>query len=215
VTGLGAAGAVLGVGAGIVQVTVGEQIPQWSGAKSAPVALGLLTIGLSLLAGWAAIAQRRSASVPGRAGYGLALLGPGLLCLSTVGGLWYLPALLLVSSGMLTVEHWRATGRSLVEDGFRILVSVLGGCQILMATGGSGYVLLVGAVGGLVVMVAAWFRSLSRPVLIGLLIIGTVPFAVLGWTAVVPVLLTLVAGVVAIPIVIQTGRPYRTKEHPA
>ena len=54
---LGSAGSVLGIFAGAVQATIGSQIPDWTGAKAAPVPLGLLTIGLSVLAGWAATAQ--------------------------------------------------------------------------------------------------------------------------------------------------------------
>ena len=77
---------IAGLGAGAVQVMIGSQIPEWSGAKASPTGLGLLTIGLSLLAGFAAVRQ----STPGLTAWGrtacaLGLLVPGLLCLSTVG----------------------------------------------------------------------------------------------------------------------------------
>jgi len=201
VTRAGLAGSTLGVAAGIIQVSVGTQIPQWSGAKSAPVALGLLTIGLSLVAGWAAIAQRRRPTVEARAACALGMIGPGLLCLSTVGGLWYLPAVLLVVAGVMTVEGWRDTGRAVVENWFRVLLSALGGFEILMAAGASAVPMAVGVVSGLLLMIVPWLRRVSRRVWIGLVVAGTVPFAVLAWTAVVPAVLALVAGAVAIPVV--------------
>jgi hypothetical protein len=46
--------------AGVIQATAGHRIPDWTGAKQAPGALGLLTIILSLLAGLAAAWQRRT-----------------------------------------------------------------------------------------------------------------------------------------------------------
>ncbi len=180
VTRAGLAGSTLGVAAGIIQVSVGTQIPQWSGAKSAPVALGLLTIGLSLVAGWAAIAQRRRPTVEARAACALGMIGPGLLCLSTVGGLWYLPAVLLVVAGVMTVEGWRDTGRAVVENWFRVLLSALGGFEILMAAGASAVPMAVGVVSGLLLMIVPWLRRVSRRVWIGLVVAGTVPFAVLA-----------------------------------
>ncbi|GLY99039.1 hypothetical protein [Actinoplanes sp. NBRC 103695] len=76
---LGLAGSLLGVAAGLIQVTFGDQIPEWAGNKQAPVAPGLLTIVLSLLAGLAAAWQRRtSLTVGARAACAFALIGPGL-----------------------------------------------------------------------------------------------------------------------------------------
>src|SRR4029079_1281339 len=58
VAALGLTGAALGIVAGAVQATIGPRIPEWTGAKASPVALGLLTIGLSALAGFVAVRQR-------------------------------------------------------------------------------------------------------------------------------------------------------------
>ena len=110
---LGVTGAALGIVAGLVQVVAGHRIPEWTGAKLATVQLGLLTVGLSLLAGLAARRQRDTdLSVLARAACALGLIGPGLVCLSTVGRLWYVPAVLLVVAGGLTIDSWRRPHRS-------------------------------------------------------------------------------------------------------
>ena len=97
---LGLTGSLLGVAAGLVQATLGARIPEWTGNKQAPVALGLLTVALSLLAALAAGLQYRTARSAGaRAACAAGLIVPGLLCLSTVGRLWYVPAALLIVAG--------------------------------------------------------------------------------------------------------------------
>jgi hypothetical protein len=199
---LGLAGGALGVVAGIVQVTVGPRIPEWTGDKAAPVSLGLLTIGLSAVAGFAAVRQRSCGlSVRGRAVCALGLIGPGLLCLSTVGRLWYPSAILLVLAGTMTIDSWRATARALHDDWFRVLLTALGGFEWLMAAGAAPVTMAVGAVGGGALIAAAWLRSAPRGVVVGLLAVGTVPFAAFAWYAVVPLLLVVVVVVVAVPVV--------------
>jgi hypothetical protein len=202
---LGVVGALLGVVAGTVQATVGSQIPQWTGAKASPVALGLLTIGLSLLAGWAALRQRTGGlSAWARTACALALIGPGLLCLSTVGRLWYPSAILMVVAGIMTIDSWPDTVRAFAADWLRVLLTALGGFEILMAAGASPVLMAVGAVGGVTLIAAAWYRTARRGVLVCMIVAGTVPFAALAWTGIVPVLLAAVAIVVAIPVVRQS-----------
>lgn len=200
VAGLGLTGGVLGAVAGTMQATVGSQIPEWTGAKASPVALGLLTVALSSAACWAAFAQRDPRlSVGGRAVCALALVGPGLLCLSTVGRLWYPSAWLLVAAGALTIDSWPDTGRAVAAEWFRVLLGALGGCQLLMAAGAAPAVAIVGVVGGLALIAAAGWRAAPRPVLAGLLVVGILPFAALAWAAVVPPLVALLAALIAIP----------------
>ena len=199
---LGLGGSALGAAAGIVQATVGSQIPEWTGAKAAPVALGLLTIGLSLLAGWAALRQRTAGlSVWGRTTCALGLIGPGLLCLSTVGRLWYPSALLLVVAGAMTVDSWSDTARAFTRDWPRVLLTALGCFEILMAAGAAPLLMVVGTAGGVSVIAAAWLRTAPRGVLVGLVVAGTVPFAALAWTAIVPVFLAVVVLALAVPLV--------------
>lgn len=205
---LGLAGSVLGLVAGLIQVFAGSAIPEWTGAKLATVPLGLLTVGLSVLAAMAARRQARSdLSVLGRAACALGLIAPGLLCLSTVGWLWYLPAVLLVVAGVLSVDHWRDTGAALVDRWPRVLLSAIGGCEILMAAGSSPLLLVVGAAGGIALLVAAWLPTRSWTLVAGLAALGTVPFAALGWTAGVPVLAALLGVLLTLLVVREIRKP--------
>ena len=199
---LGLAGSALGILAGTAQATIGPRIPDWSGDKASPVALGLLTIGLSAVAGFAAVRQRDGGlSVWGRTACALGMVGPGLLCLSTVGRLWYPSAVLLLVAGTMTVDSWRDCARAIAEDWFRVLLTALGGFEMLMAAGAAPALMLVGAVGGIALIAAAWLRRAPRRVLVGLVVVGTIPFAVLAWMAVVPLLLAVAASAVAVPVV--------------
>ena len=58
----------------------------------------------------------------------------------------------------------------------------------------------VGVAGGLCLVAAAWLRPARQWVLPVLLVAGTVPFAALAWTALVPVLLALAAAALAVPV---------------
>jgi hypothetical protein len=198
---LGIAGSALGMVAGAVQALVGHRIPEWTGAKQAPVSLGLLTIALSLLAGYAAYRQARPrTTVAARAAYTAALLLPGLLCLSTVGRLWFLPGPLLIAAALLSVDSVRDTWTLVSRNWLRCLLALLGAAELLMAANAAPVTLAVGAVGGVALITGATVRR-SRTFLIAMLIFGTVPFTVVAWTAIVPVLLLLAAAVIAAPLV--------------
>ena len=122
--------------------------------------MGLLTIGLSAVAGWVAVRQRRAGlSVWARAGCAFGMIGPGLLCLSTVGRLWYPSAVLLVGAGLLTIDSWRATAKVVAGEWLRVLLSALGGVELLMAAGAAPVPMVVGAVGGIALIAAAWTTS--------------------------------------------------------
>lgn len=192
-------GAVLLVAAGLVQATLGAVIPDWTGDKLAPVGLGLLTVGMGAGALLAAQELCKPDLSPGaRAAWALGLVGPGLLALTTVGVLSYLPSFLLVSAGVLAVAPgWRESLRSVVAHWDRVLLSALGGAELLMAAGAAPPAMAVGAVGGTALILSAWLRAVPRTVRIGLVVLGTLPFAAVGWVAVVPVLLVIVAAPLA------------------
>ena len=192
---LGLTGSVLGVVVGLVQASLGSKIPDWTGDKREPVALGVLTVALALLAGLAAVRQSRTDRPLGRIACAVGLLGPGLLCLTTAGRLWYVPALLLVLAAVLTVESWRETVSALAADWWRVLLSVLAATQLLMAAGAGPLVMAVGAIGGVAILAGAWSRSARG---LTLVLVGAVPFAVLTWTAVVPVLVAVEAAGLAV-----------------
>jgi hypothetical protein len=181
-TRLGVSGAVLGVLAGLVQAVAGYAVPEWTGDKVAYGALGLLTLGLSALAGVAALHQRGPGLSPlSRAACSLGLIGPGLLCLTTVGRLWYLPAVLLVTAGLLTIESLRATISAVSDVWGRVLVMALGFCELLAVAAGPGPVLLVGGMGGAALTGAAWWRAAPRAVTLSLILVGTVPLVAAVW----------------------------------
>ena len=205
---VGTVGAVLGVVAGLVQAVAGSAIPEWTGAKLATVPLGLLTVALSVLAGLAARRQGRPGlTTLGRAGCALGLVGPGLLGLSTVGRLWYVPAVLLVVAGVLTIDSWRRTAAALGRSWYRVLLSALGAAELLMAAGASVPLMVVGGIGGLALITAAWLPTPRTGVAVGLVVLGTVPFAVLGWAAVVPLLLTALAALLTV-LVLRDARDH-------
>ena len=71
--------------------------------------------------------------------------------------------------------------------------------ELLMAAGASSGTLVVGAVGGAALLDAAW--ASSRAAVAGLTVVGSVPFAVAAWTAVLPVVMLLTATVIAAALV--------------
>lgn len=81
----------------------------------------------------------------------------------------------------------------------RCLLVLLGAAELLMVAGAAPVLLTVGVVGGVALLVAAALPRF-RALLIILVVLGTVPFAVLAWTAVVPVLLLLTALSVTVPL---------------
>jgi hypothetical protein len=78
----------------------------------------------------------------------------------------------------------------------RLLVSLLGAFEVLMAVGaGSALTRVVGIVGGLALAAAPWALGRAKGVAFVLLVVGTVPFAALTATSLVPPVLAFVAWV--------------------
>lgn len=181
----GLIGGVLGVVAGLIQTTVGSHIPNWSGHKAAPVALGLLTILLSAISVLSAVALRRDMTPGRRMAAAAGLLLPGSMCFSTGGPLWYLPGLLLFTGGVYAVIAGDAlrTREVVATMWWHLLVSVLGSLELLMAvSAGPIGTIAVGVLGGVALVVAPWLPV--RRVRLVLLLIGTLPFAILTWWSV-------------------------------
>jgi hypothetical protein len=153
--------------------------------------LGLLTVGLAAVALVAARRFLRPGLSPGqRAAWALALAGPGLLCLSTVGVLAWAPAGLLVAAAALAVaDDPREVARAVVTHWPRVLLSALGGFELLMAAAAPPWLMAVGAVSGTALVLAAWLPARTAV----LVLLGTAPLAIAGWFAVVPPLVAVVA----------------------
>jgi hypothetical protein len=82
----------------------------------------------------------------------------------------------------------------------RILLAALGACELLMAAGASRWPMTVGTIGGLSLIGASWIASRSRLRAAGLMALGTIPFAVVAWTALVPILVLIIAAGLAAPV---------------
>ena len=66
--------------------------------------------------------------------------------------------MLLVVAGRMTIDSWRDTARAFADDWFRVLLTALGGFEMLMAAGAAPVLMVVGAVGGIALIAAAWLR---------------------------------------------------------
>lgn len=193
---LGLIGGGLGGLAGIVQLAFGSRIPGLTGAKASPVALGVLTVGLSIVAMLSGVLLRRGPDLaPGRRLVAVAgLFVPGALCFSTVGILWYLPGVLLLAAAVYaTFAGDPADTRGILAGTWlHVLISVLGAFEVLMAvSAGPVMTFAVGLIGGVALMTAPW--PAFRLIRMVLLLIGTVPFAALTWWSAASPLLAVVA----------------------
>jgi uncharacterized membrane protein YhaH (DUF805 family) len=207
VTQLGLVGAGLGVIAGVVQASIGGQIPDWTGNKGSSVALGVLTVLLSLLALGCTLglARRRAHTTGNRLASVIGVLIPAGLCFSTVGRLWWVPGLLLLGSAGLALAA--APGRDYVRV-IRVhwpagLLGVLGAAELLMAVSAPPIAAVIGVVGGLALIAAPWLILHSRSMSWLLLVIGAVLFTALTYWAVVPDLLAVLALLIGVPLVIR------------
>jgi hypothetical protein len=208
---LAVVGSALGVLAGVVQATVGTDIPEWTGAKASPGALGLLTVVLSAVAGAGALTLRKSDTrLGGRLAATAIVVVTGLVCFTTVGRLWLVPGPLLLTGAVLSVENWKSAAVIVRHGWLRILLAALGACELLMAAGASLVPMIVGAIGGLSLIGAAWIASRNRLGAAGLMALGTIPFAVIAWTALVPLLVLLVAAGLATPVLRTEPRVVRS-----
>jgi len=200
--GIGVAGGVLLVVAGLVQATLGAVIPDWTGDKLAPVGLGLVTVALGGVALLAAHRLRRPGAM-----WALGLLGPGLLSLSTVGVLAWAPAALLTVAAVLAAMDGGGDAvRTLAGEPVRVLLTVLAAAELLMAAGAAPLLALIGGLGGVALLAATWLRRVPLGPHIGLALLGVLPFAGAAWTGLVPVLLAAVAA----PLLVVVRDGHRT-----
>ncbi|MEP7089303.1 MAG: hypothetical protein ABI776_04280 [Nocardioidaceae bacterium] len=194
-------GAALGVSTGIVQAVFGSQIPEWSGAKAEPLPLGILTIALSCMAATAALVVRRGANRPTKQVAMLAtVVVVALVCFTTVGRLWLVPGpLLLLGAGLQTptvTEVWTVVR----SEAIPALVVALGACELLMAAGATPLPMIVGGLGGAALVTGATLARTHPRICAALLLAGTVPFAVVAWTALVPLLVLVLVAALAAPL---------------
>jgi len=133
--------------AGLIEMSVGALIRPWIGNKESPIALGIITFFLSLLAFLSVdSAHKRNDPTNNRKIATLfGVLVPATICFTTVGRLWYLPGLLLiVTSSLLVYKFWFA-GTNTVSSGqiIRKLEAnqkiTLSGCMITLISMGLSF----------------------------------------------------------------------------
>ncbi len=206
----GLLGGLLGVVAGFLQIVAGTKLGAWSGLKADPVPLGALTVALSGVALIAALPRSWRPGSGHRAAVVAAELVPGLVCFTTVGRLWWLPGVLLLSAAAAEIGAAPAEVARVTRDAWpAILTSMLGVCLILVASTADQPVLWLGVGCGLTVAAAPWIAGRSVPIAVGALLLRAVLFAsITWWTAVTPLVgvLALVTGGVAIRSLRRPGR---------
>jgi hypothetical protein len=198
---LGRVGGVLGLVAGIVEVTAGSSIRPWIGNKNDPTRLGIVTVVLAAIAlasAGALAASDRSLRPSRRLGIVAGMLLPALVCFTTVGRLWYVPGALLVAAGVLAASglrgELRGIAREIDHDATRILAITLAVIYLALGLTAFGSTGLIGVVGALVVAGLLVVRPrVDTPVTVALLLTATVPFAVTTWWSIVtPILAVLI-----------------------
>ena len=211
---LAAIGARIAIVAGIAQATIGSRIPEWSGNKHQPVALGLLTValGASVLVAARTLRAATAPSDETLTAITLWLALVALVCSTTVGRLWAIPgALILAAAGVtLAACGWHRFRSVVATHWLRGLLGVLGGFELLMAVSAAPAVSMAAGVvaGGALIAAAILTRPGGKTMIAGL-VAATVPFAALTWWTVVTPLLTVVA--VAIGLAASTANVRRTR----
>jgi hypothetical protein len=82
----------------------------------------------------------------------------------------------------------------------RIMLIIVGMCELLMAAGATAGPMAIGLVGGLAVIGGAVVLPSRRATGAALLVVGTVPFAIVAWSALVPVVVLIVVAGLATTI---------------
>ena len=223
---LAAIGGIVGIVAGVAQASIGSRIPDWSGNKDQPVALGLLTVALSASVIVAAQTLRPADAPRGEVrmtttlpattlpATTLWLFVVAVVCSSTVGRLWTIPGVLLLAAAGVTFAAcgWDRFRSVVATNWLRGLLGVLGGCELLMAVSAASVVNVVAGLLAGVALIAAAMRGGSHTrAMVALLVVATLPFAVLTWWTIVTPLITVVGLVIGLAAV---GRGRRSANDP-
>jgi hypothetical protein len=199
---LSTTGAVLGIVAGLVELTLGSHIRAWVGNKQDTTRLGLATITLSAIALLAAVTwlQRRESSPGTRVLVVVGLIVPGVICFTTAGRAWYAPGALLVVAAAMAASDLRKHARDVVETISRhwlaALTVVLGAFYIFLGATALGVAGMLGILGG--IMILACVASSSRRPRVAPLVLVTaaLPFAILTWWSIVTPMLAILIVVI-------------------
>ncbi len=200
---LGAIGASFGIAAGIAQASIGSHIPSWTGNKAHPAALGLLTISLSVSV---FVAARTLHAAPPPSNETLTATTVwfavvAFVCSTTVGKLWAIPGVLVLAAAGVTLMAcgWHHFRTAVANNWLRGLLFTLGAFDLLMAVSAAPSITVAaGLVAGGVVIAAAVLVQPGRKTTVSLLVVASLPFAILTWWTIVTPLLTAVAFVIGV-----------------
>jgi hypothetical protein len=214
---LAAAGATLGIVAGLLELTIGPSIREWVGDKQDTTRLGLTTIVLSSAALAAAASLRRRGRRAGgrRLAVVLGLVVPAVICFTTVGRLWLLPGpLLLAAAGLLLVASERQELRLAIDERrwWIGLVACCGAYYVFLGATALGIAGLLGMFGGLLIWAAVAAASFSRTAAYALLMAGALPFAVATWWSLVTPLIAAAALAIGHVALRQNARIHLSEE---
>lgn len=132
---LGKSGSILGVLAGLIEMSIGAQILPWIGNKQNPVILGIITLVLSTVALLSVVSAHKldKPTNDRKMAIVLGVLLPAAICFTTVGRLWYLPgSLLIVTCLLLAYEYWIGQSKGISP---KIISRKTGTAQIIGVAG--------------------------------------------------------------------------------
>lgn len=206
---LGAAGASLGLLAGLLELAAGPSMRSWVGDKQDTTRLGVTTTVLALVA-LVATGQLRRPNAGRRIAIVLALVLPAFVGFTTVGRLWYVPGPLLLVAGALVLTATRPREFSMVatERHWRVaLLALCGLYYVFLGATALGVAGTAGIVGGLLIWGVASTAPRSASGAYALLLVGALPFAAATWWSVVTPLVALTAVVAGRGVIRTRPRP--------
>ena len=195
---LAVAGAVLGVGAGLLELTLGSHVRSWIGGKQDTTRLGLATIVLAAIALVAAVVwlRRMGSSTGAHVLILVGLLVPAAICFTTAGRAWFLPGTLLVIAACGAAFELRGEGaevRDTVQRGWLgALTAILAALYVVLGATSLGIAGALGVLGGTAILISLAVSSRMPPRARQIvLIVAALPFAVATWWSVVTPLLAI------------------------
>ena len=201
----GLAAAALTAAAGLAELVAGSTA--WTGNKNGPTTLGLVTIGLGLVMGIAAVSTMRSNSARPLLAVAAGLGVPALIALTTAGLAAIPGAVVGVTAAGLVALRVRRTSPigPIVSDAWpAILISVL--AFIYLAFGAvAGPIGLLGIAGAAAAIASFFVARQSHSLAAAVLVIGVVPFAVAVWWSIVIPLTALLMLAIGLPHVARHG----------
>ena len=184
----GAVAGLLGGAAGILQLAAGTT--PWTGNKSDPVTLGIVTLILAAVLGLASLATTPATTTDRRLAIASAFLIAALLGLTTAGPAWAPAAVAALAAGSMAGRSAARSGSvrgAIARNWPATLLGTLAAVYLSLGLTAMGTAGLLGIAGSVAVLSAIAVRTRARNLSDALLIAGAVPFAVMThWNLVTP-----------------------------